>query len=141
MLAAGGPAGAGGVAGAELTAPELRDAMARMARAVDTKDAPIGRVENYAIPGPGGPIALRGYAPQSAVDALSGGIVYFHGGMGVFNSVETHEGACRMLANASGARVLSVEYWSRAGTSVSGRRRRCVGRDGVGIRARPGAWH
>ena len=38
------------------------------------------------------------------------GLVYFHGGGGIFGSIETHDGLCRMLANASGCRVISVDY-------------------------------
>jgi acetyl esterase/lipase len=45
-----------------------------------------------------------------ALDADSAGLVYFHGGMGVFNNIETHDGLCRMLANSSGCRIVSVEY-------------------------------
>jgi acetyl esterase/lipase len=37
-------------------------------------------------------------------------LIYFHGGTGIFCDLETHDGLCRQLANASGCRVLSVEY-------------------------------
>jgi tryptophan synthase beta chain len=37
-------------------------------------------------------------------------LIYFHGGTGVFCSIETHDGLCRMLANESGCRVISVGY-------------------------------
>jgi acetyl esterase/lipase len=37
-------------------------------------------------------------------------LIYFHGGAGVFCSIETHDGLCRMLANESGCQVISVAY-------------------------------
>jgi acetyl esterase len=105
MLAAGGASDA-----SELTAPKMRDAMLRLARAVDAKDVPIAAVENRVLPSPGGPLPVRIYTPAAAGDAESAGIVYFHGGAGVFCSVDTHDGLCRMLANASAARLISVDY-------------------------------
>jgi acetyl esterase/lipase len=38
------------------------------------------------------------------------GLVYFHGGGGIFGSIDTHEGLCRMLANESGCKVVAVGY-------------------------------
>jgi acetyl esterase len=70
----------------------------------------MGEVDNRDLPGPGGPLPVRVYTPAPAVNTTSGGIVYFHGGAGVFCSVKTHDGLCRMLANSSGCRVVSVEY-------------------------------
>ena len=108
MLAAGGAAG-----GPELTPLELRDAMTRMARAVDARDVPIGGTEERVLGRPGGggaPLPVRVYTPSSAAGGVSAGLVYFHGGMGVFNNIDTHDGLCRMLANASGCRIVSVEY-------------------------------
>jgi acetyl esterase len=36
--------------------------------------------------------------------------VFFHGGGFVLGSIETHDGACRCLADEAGVRVLSAEY-------------------------------
>jgi acetyl esterase len=96
--------------GGELTPQGMRDAMLRLARTVDAKNVPMGRIENRALPSPGGPLPVRIYTPADIGDSESAGIVYFHGGAGVFCSIETHDGVCRMLANASGCRVISVEY-------------------------------
>ena len=38
------------------------------------------------------------------------GLLYFHGGAWVFCDLDTHDGLCRLLANASGCRVVSVGY-------------------------------
>src|SRR5438067_1612128 len=57
-----------------------------------------------------GRLATRIYAPrQSAAEELPG-LVYFHGGAGVMGSLDTHDGICRLLANTSGCRVVSVAY-------------------------------
>jgi len=107
MLAAGGmPARI-----PDFTAPKMRQAMLRLAQALDVKGIPIGKIEDRDLPGSGGALAVRIYTP-ALVEAQheSPGIVYFHGGAGVFCSIETHDGLCRMLANASGCRVIAVDY-------------------------------
>ena len=71
---------------------------------------PIGTIEDRSLPGPAGPIAFRHYAPLGAGDALSGGIVYFHGGAWIFGDLDTHDGLCRALANESGCRVVAIDY-------------------------------
>jgi acetyl esterase len=38
------------------------------------------------------------------------GIVYFHGGGFVIGNLDSHDGTCRALANASGCAVVSVDY-------------------------------
>lgn len=74
------------------------------------KDTPVGRVENRTMPGPGGDIALRIYTPLESRDALLPGLVFFHGGGFVLGDLDTHDDLCRVLANQSGCRVVSVEY-------------------------------
>src|ERR1700757_5175497 len=71
---------------------------------------PVGTIEDRSLPGPEGPIAFRRYVPVGAGDALSGGIVYFHGGAWIFGDLDTHCGVCRTLANESGCRVVAIDY-------------------------------
>lgn len=92
-----------------LAAGNLREAMRRLAQAVDVKDVPVATVEDRRLPGPGGPLLVRVYTPEGAGRSAAG-LLYFHGGMGVFCDVQTHDGLCRLLANASGCRVASVDY-------------------------------
>ncbi len=69
----------------------------------------LPRIEELEIPGSGGPIRARLYAP----DAEPGGtglLVYFHGGGWVIGDLDTCEGLCRFLASESGAAVLAVDY-------------------------------
>jgi acetyl esterase len=96
---------------ADFTAPKMREAMKRLAEAFDVKGVTVGDVANLDLPGPAGPLPVRIYTPAKiGARQESAGIIYFHGGAGVFCSVDTHDGLCRMLANASLCRVVSVDY-------------------------------
>lgn len=95
---------------AELNADSLRRSMIRLAQAADVRQVPIAGVEERQAPGGAGPIPIRVYTPCDAASQDLPGIVYFHGGTGIFCDIGTHDGLCRMLANASGCRVISVGY-------------------------------
>jgi len=96
--------------GSELTPAEMRRAVLRLAQAVDIRNIPIGKMEKRELSGPDGSLPVRIYIPTLVSPDKSAGLVYFHGGGGVFCSTETHDGLCRMLANDSGCRVISVDY-------------------------------
>jgi acetyl esterase len=68
----------------------------------------IAEVEDRKIPGPAGVIPVRIYRPEARAKLPA--LVYFHGGGWVIGSLETHDGACRELANRIGCVVVSVEY-------------------------------
>ena len=68
---------------------------------------PIHRIRNESIPVPDGSIAIRIYHPSGQNLPV---VVYFHGGGWVMGSIETHDGYCRLLANAARAIVVSVDY-------------------------------
>jgi len=53
---------------------------------------------------------VRIYTPLDAADAVLAGVVFFHGGGFVIGDLDTHDDLCRLLANGSGCRVVSVEY-------------------------------
>jgi acetyl esterase len=55
-----------------------------------------------------GGVPARLYRPSD--DDELGLLVFLHGGGWVIGSVETHDNLCRILANASGHAVLSVDY-------------------------------
>ncbi len=55
---------------------------------------------------PGG-VPVRVYEP---LDPRGGTLIYLHGGGWVVGDVETHDPLCRRVANATGARVVSVDY-------------------------------
>ena len=94
----------------QLTPPEARQAFVALAKATDAKDVPIGRIDNGELPGPAGPLPFRVYTPVAPAAEPMAGIVYFHGGGFVIGNLDTHDGFCRMLANESGCRVISVDY-------------------------------
>ena len=96
--------------GPELSAESLRHSMKQLAAVADARQVPIGRVEERQAPGAAGVIPVRIYSPSDSPDDVLPGIVYFHGGMGIFCDLETHDGLCRMLANATACRVISVGY-------------------------------
>ncbi|WFR72721.1 alpha/beta hydrolase [Prescottella defluvii] len=60
------------------------------------------------VDGPHGPLRLRIYRPVDAPNLPA--IVYFHGGGLVIGSIDTFDRLARLLAQASGAVVVSVDY-------------------------------
>ena len=69
----------------------------------------VARVREVAVPGPAGPMRLRLYEP-AGVPEVGPAVLYLHGGGWVICSLDTHDGVCRRLANASGLRVASLDY-------------------------------
>ena len=69
------------------------------------------RVEDRAIPGPGGPLGTRIYWPET--DPAEDGapiVLYFHGGGFVVGDLDTHDGTARQHAVGADAIVVSVDY-------------------------------
>ncbi len=81
-----------------LQAREQRSAIAGLPNGVETRDVAI-------FPGLGG----RLYTPADAA-ASRPVLVYAHGGGWVVGSVQTHDPFCRLLCDAAGVIVLSVEF-------------------------------
>lgn len=99
--------------------PELCDLEPEQARELFDATAPklaarpenVFRVEDRFIPGPADPIPLRIYTPREPEDGERLPIlVYLHGGGFVVGSLDSYDSLCRVLANRSGAIVVSVEY-------------------------------
>ena len=87
-----------------------RQSFAGMMGLVGPKDVPVGRIENFTIPGPAGAIAARAYGPIAAGGDALPALIYFHGGGFVVGNLETHDGLCRLLASEGGFRVIAVDY-------------------------------
>lgn len=71
---------------------------------------PVANVDNMDIDGPGGPLPIRIYHPANAPVGPRPIILYYHGGGFVIGTIDTHDSIPRVLANRSGAIVISVEY-------------------------------
>jgi acetyl esterase len=69
---------------------------------------PVARVVNRTIGGPGGPLRIRVYRPESAGSLPV--LVFFHGGGWVLCDLDSHDPICRALANRIGCAVVSVDY-------------------------------
>jgi acetyl esterase len=93
----------------ELTPSEARKKVVELTRLVECKEA-VGKTEDGILPGPVGPIPYRVYTPLTANDKPSGGIIFFHGGAWVLGDLDTHDCLCRILANESDCRLVSIDY-------------------------------
>ena len=98
---------------AKTTVPETlgrrREAFAKLMRLADSS-VRIARVDERELPGPEDPLRVRIYTPAAAVPGRSPAIIYFHGGGLVAGSLDTHDGFCRSLADATGAKLIAVAY-------------------------------
>lgn len=78
------------------------------ARALARERVPaLGRVTDLEIGTLAGSLAMRLYEPEPAGGHL---IVYLHGGMWMLGDLETHDRTCRLLARATGVRVLALDF-------------------------------
>jgi acetyl esterase len=68
----------------------------------------VANVEDREIPSASGSIPIRIYRPAGTPPF--GVLVYFHGGGWVLGNIAMTDQQCRLLANASGCMVVSVEY-------------------------------
>jgi acetyl esterase/lipase len=104
-------AAAGATRGRYEDAGERRHALENLAAAADPPGAvPVGGVRDQFLPTESGSILSRVYTPRDRVEETLPGMVFFHGGGWVAGSLNTHDGLCRRLANASGCRVIAIEY-------------------------------
>ncbi len=86
-----------------------RQALAKLMQFAGT-DATAATGIDGALPGPGGNIPYRLYAPGNDTTKHLPGFVFFHGGGMVAGSIETHDRVCAALAETTGCRLVSVGY-------------------------------
>jgi acetyl esterase len=89
------------------SATERRQSLAKLMQFARTDAAGVSATDGT-LPGPGGDIAFRLYAPE--VEAPAPGFIFFHGGGMVAGSIETHDRVAAALAEATGCRLVSVDY-------------------------------
>jgi acetyl esterase/lipase len=79
-----------------------------------TKLAPkeqIYRTADQRIPGPSSELPIRVYRPREAKPGeLLPVLMWFHGGGFVIGDLDTHDPACRVLANQADCMVVAVDY-------------------------------
>ena len=92
-----------------LTPTEARELRKRTAAITGGPVEPVGSAEDLTFDGPGGSLGAREYLPEAPVPD-HGTIVYFHGGGWVMGNLETHDALCRGLTNATGLRVVAIDY-------------------------------
>jgi acetyl esterase len=90
------------------TVPQRRKALAEIMK-LSGAELAIGKVEDRAIPSPGGALRIRLYAPVETTDSMPA-LIYFHGGGLVAGSIDTHDSIARALTNSGLIRVISVDY-------------------------------
>jgi len=94
----------------ELTPDQARAEYLRRTERVRA-DVDIYRVEDRQIPGPVQPIKVRVYTPQVSQEQASLPVlVWYHGGGFVIGDLDSHDSACRALANQTECLVVAVDY-------------------------------
>ena len=71
---------------------------------------PVGLVDDREVPGPVGPIPVRVYRPHGPGDGLLPVAAFFHGGGWTVCDLDSHDGMCRAICNASRCLVVAVDY-------------------------------
>jgi len=94
-----------------LTPDEAR-AFFAAGRTIMQPDPPeVAEMRDLEAPGPNGPVKLRLYrALGSASGTVLPVLIYYHGGGWVLGDLESHDQACRAIANAAGCCVIAVDY-------------------------------
>ncbi|WP_433227984.1 alpha/beta hydrolase [Micromonospora sp. CA-248260] len=90
------------------TLAEARAADLAAIRAGGGDVEPVHEVRDTTVPGPAGDLRVRVHRP--AGDGPLPTLVYFFGGGWTLGSVETADGICRRLANATPCQVVTVGY-------------------------------
>jgi acetyl esterase len=95
-----------------LTAPEAREYYLTARLVVNPEPPELESVRELSIPAPHGAIPARLYTPKKLrkTDGLAPCLVFFHGGGWVIGNLETHDVACRQLAQEGELIVISVDY-------------------------------
>jgi acetyl esterase len=93
------------------TPARAREDLRHAVRVVAGAPLALADVRETTIGGADGPLPARLFVPEDRPGEGPGPlIVYYHGGGWVAGDLDTHDQPCRLLAKASGARVLSVDY-------------------------------
>lgn len=96
--------------GVGMSAAEARPVTVTQAQMV-AGHQPIGALRDLFVDGAEGQLPARLYIPSSRVGADPiPTLMFIHGGGMALGDIESHDGACRVLAERSGVQVLSIDY-------------------------------
>jgi acetyl esterase/lipase len=104
MMAAAAPADR-----ARPSVSERRQSLAKLMQFTKAETISVTAIDGT-LPGPGGNLNYRLYAPAGSVDEAAPGFVFFHGGGMIAGSIETHDLIAAALSEATRCRLVSVEY-------------------------------
>jgi len=94
----------------QLTPDQAREQFATRVQKMEARES-IHRFRDQRIPGSGSDIPLRMYWPRGAkAGELFPVLLWFHGGGFVIGDLNTHDSACRLLANQADCIVVAVHY-------------------------------
>ena len=94
-----------------LTPMEARRLYRETSKRLQPPPPEVSEVLNTAFDGPGGKVRVRLYRPAGArAGALLPVSLFFHGGGWTFGDLDTHDVACRTLANFGRFAVASIDY-------------------------------
>lgn len=97
-----------GLTAEETDVTARREGLRRSARLAMPRRTDLHVVDRR-IPGPESELSLRVYR-RFGSEAEPPAIVYFHGGGWVVGDLDTHDGSCRLIADATGCVVIAVNY-------------------------------
>jgi acetyl esterase len=94
-----------------LTPDEAREFYRAGRRILQPEPPEVAEVRDLRAAAPQGDIALRFYRGLGTEHgAALPALIYFHGGGWVIGDLDTHDGVCRLIANAARCAVISVDY-------------------------------
>lgn len=93
----------------QLTPREAREQSERFFAPFNAAGPRMSEARDVLVPGRRGGVPARLYVPRNAQER-SPGLLFLHGGGFVVGSLRTHDRLARELADALGARVLSLDY-------------------------------
>lgn len=94
----------------DLSVTDGRKALRRQARLVSGRQH-IGATRDLEVDGAEGKLPARLYTPTSQLgEETAPTLLFLHGGGWAYGDLDSHDGACRHLAEHSGVQVLAVDY-------------------------------
>ena len=93
---------------AELTVAAARQGLKGL---LPPSEEAVGAIDEFDIPGGDGqPVRARAYTPRDAREGALPLLVWLHGGGWVAGDLDNHDATCRALANASGCKIVAIDY-------------------------------